>query len=248
MQIFPAKVRGLGFSVVRTAEFNTDVQSSPSKLDVRNQYTINPFRHWQFVYEFLKDNPIDLVAGLITTDLRIMEDFYLYHGGQAGEFLYLDPDDNGVGPAMNGSSPNSPMAKLQVVSDGAGTSYSPLQRTRGGLFYEDVTDLNTDTGAGGQALQVYANGVLQTEGTNYTFPGTTGLALPTGSFLGLYIKWLTTPTEPVTAQFSFYFRVRFETDEQGFEKFMNQWWCIGGDQSQAGSGNLRICTARPLAQ
>src|SRR5579872_2753416 len=144
MNIFPAKVRGLTFTVLRTPGFNTEVQSSPSKLDVRNAYVINPFWRWQLIYEFLKDNPLDLVSGLITTDLRVMMDFFLANSGQNGEFLFLDPDDNSVGPALVAGVPNAPLAQLQVVTDGAGNYYSPLQRTFGGLFYEDITDLNTD--------------------------------------------------------------------------------------------------------
>jgi hypothetical protein len=38
--------------------------------------------------------------------------------------------------------------------------------------------------------------------------------------------------------------VRFESDEQDFEKFLNQLWTVGGHGSR-GSGEIRLMTARP---
>ena len=70
------------------------------------------------------------------------------------------------------SFPNAPLAQLQLVNDGAGNYYSPIQRTFDGGLYEDVTDLN-----GG--IAVYANGSLCSSGTGagqYTLTGP-GLAL-----------------------------------------------------------------------
>jgi hypothetical protein len=78
--------------------------------------------------------------------------------------------------------------------------------------------------------------------------------------MGLYLKWGsgTPPTGPITAQFDFYFRVRFTEDNQDFEKFLNvgaagKWvagqgggyWTIGGSESANGSGQLKLRTARP---
>jgi hypothetical protein len=100
--------------------------------------------------------------------------------------------------------------------------------------------------------------VLKTVGTDYTLLGP-GLALPTASYMGLYLKWITTPTPPITAQFNFYFRVRFETDERDMEKFAGiaqavianaqngGFWTIGGSESANGSGYLKLCSARPNA-
>lgn len=143
--------------------------------------------------------------------------------------------------------PNVPLAQLGVVTDGAGNYYSPIQRTLDGNFWEDITDLN-----GG--IAVYANG---SPTTNFTIEGP-GLALPGYSFMGLYLKWIAPPAIPVTAQFQFYFRVRFESDEQDFEKFLNTgtqvanvhsggYWTIGGSEAQNGSGTLKLTTARPTS-
>ena len=245
MKIYPT-LPGLTFPVLRAAEFDTLVTAAPNKYETGLPQTINPQWSWQLVYDFLRDNP----GGTFTAgELRTLIDFFLYQGGQAGRFLFLDPDDNYVGPAMVTGTPNVPLAQLQVVTDGT-NYYSPLQRTLGGLFYEDITDLNTDTGAGGSALAVYKNGTLATAGTGagqYQLQGP-GLAVSGSSFMGLYLNWGTTnPAAPVTAQFNFYFRVKFESDSQDMEKFSNKFWTIGGSQGQKGSGQIRLMQARPAA-
>jgi Conserved hypothetical protein 2217 (DUF2460) len=244
LQIFPT-LPGLTYPVLKSAEFDTLVQSSPNKYETTIPQTINPVWHWEFIYDFLRDFSY---GSFTITELRTLLDFFLYQGGQAGTFLYLDPDDNYVGPAMNGESPNTPLAQLQVVTDGNGHYYSPLQRTLGGLFYEDITNLNTNTEAGGSALAVYANGVLQTTGggsPNYTLSSSPGLAIPGASFMGIYLTWAAEPTQPITAQFNFCFRVRFESDTQDMEKFVNQFWTIGGSESKNGKGYLQLVSRRP---
>jgi Conserved hypothetical protein 2217 (DUF2460) len=238
--IYPT-LPGLTFPVLKSQEFETDVQSAKNRYESRQQQMVNPIWHWQLIYDFLRD--FQTGNTFAVTELRKLMDFFAYQGGQAGDFLYLDPDDNSVGPAMNAGVPNTPYAQLPLVTDGT-SYYSPLQRTLGGLFFEDVTDLNTDTGAGGSALAVYANGVLAVNGTDYTLLGP-GLALPSASYMGLYLKWTAAPTPPITAQFNFYFRVRFESDERDMEKFVNAFWTIGGSESQNGSGYLKLVSARP---
>ena len=151
--------------------------------------------------------------------------------------------------------PNVPLAQLSLVNDGAGNYYSPVTRTLDGGGYEDVTDLNG-------AIAVYANGVLCSAGTGagqYTLLGP-GLALDGFSCMGMYLKWGsgTPPTAPITAQFNYYFRVKFETDSLDFEKFTKTgnaaavagmgggFWTIGGSESQNGSGTLKLRTRRPV--
>jgi Conserved hypothetical protein 2217 (DUF2460) len=140
--------------------------------------------------------------------------------------------DQGVFPL---GFPNAP-SPLLLLTDSAGIFYSPLQRTMGGLFAEDITDLVPGT------LNVYANGVLQTSGYSVLGPG---LALPGVSFGGLYLQWLVVPATPVTATFQFYFRVCFEQDTQDFERTMQGLWTIGGSMSKNGSGYLKLETSRP---
>jgi hypothetical protein len=247
LKIYPT-LPGLTFPVLKSADFDTLIPASPNRYESRLPQTVNPQWSFQLVYDFLRDNP----GGTFTAgEMRTLWDFFLYHGGQAKSFLFLDVDDSYVGPAMVSGAPNAPLAQLQLVNDGAGNFYSPLQRTFGGLFYEDVTDLNTDTGAGGSALAVYANGVLAASGTGagqYQLLGP-GLAVSGNSFMGMYLKWGagTPPSAPITAQFNFYFRVRFGSDSQDMEKFADKFWTIGGSESQKGSGQIRLLQARPVS-
>jgi hypothetical protein len=65
--------------------------------------------------------------------------------------------------------------------------------------------------------------------------------------MGMYLKWGvgSVPAEPITAQFNFYFRVRFGSDSQDMEKFAHKFWTLGGSESQKGSGQIRLLQARP---
>jgi hypothetical protein len=148
---------------------------------------------------------------------------------------------------MVGGLPNIPLAQLQVVTDGV-NYYSPLQRTYGGLFYEDVTDLNTSSETGGSTPEIYCNGALASVGSGageYQIDGP-GLAIPGGSFMGMYLNWgAARPAAPVTAQFNFYFRCHFESDSQDMEKFAKAYWTIGGSESQNGKGYVKIEQSRP---
>ena len=233
--LYPSLVKGLTYTVLKTPEFSTLVQKSPNGSELRIPQTQNPLWHWSLIYEYLYDafnTPDNTMPYAPYTDLQALMGFFLARQGQNDDFLFLDPDDNYVGPALIGSSPNL-QAQLQLVTDGAGNWYTPIQRNLVGGFWEDITDIAT--------IQVYANGV---RARNYSLNGP-GLALPGQSFMGLYLQWFSLPATPITAQFNFYFRVRFETDTQDFEKFMAELWTIGGDNSKNGSGMLKLVSSRP---
>jgi hypothetical protein len=191
MKIYPT-LPGLTYPVLKQAEFDTLVNSATNKYETRQPQTVNPQWSWQLVYDFLCDFP---TPQFTVTELRTLLDFFLYHKGQATAFLFLDPDDNYVGPALNSDgTPNAPLAALQIVTNGAGNYYSPIQRTFGGLYYEDITDLNTDPDAGGSALAVYADGMLMAAASDYTLASSPGLAISGASYMGLYLTWQPLPT------------------------------------------------------
>lgn len=182
--LFPSLIRGPAFHFKKTQSFATLIQSSPSKAETRIAQMQNPVWIWEIPYTYLTDDPNKLSAGLSYTDFQTIMGFYARMQGPFESFLYSDPDDHSVGPAMTGGSPNSPnpAAILQVVNDQVGHYYSPIQRNLGGEFYEDITDLNG-------LIAVYANGVLKTLNVDYTVGGP-GLALPSASFAGLYVAWV----------------------------------------------------------
>ena len=174
--------------------------------------------------------------------------------------------DDGLGPivwqdlgAATGTGYPNPMATLQVVTPDGVNYFSPIQRNMGG-FLEDVTDLNPQWLGTYPVnpITIYANGVLQvgptsgvcgTGGVTYQLMspnnGDPQLVVPGASFGGVYVKWCSgAPTPPVTAQFNFYFRVRFENSKSAFEKWANQWWTAGGEVSSK-SDTIKLRTARP---
>lgn len=244
--VYPAlKVRGLTWSVLKRPETGTILQLGTNKGRVAIQQYQNPYWHWVLLYEYLKNDPNDLPPDNTYTDYQTWLGYFLARGGQFDDFLFTDNSDlnNGqvcyIGPAKNGGTPN-PQAQLQIISDGAGspTYYSPIQRLWGGLFYEDITDLNG-------MLAVFDNGVLKALGTDYTIAGP-GLAVAGYSFGGLYIQWASMPTGPVTVEGNYYYRVQFEMDDIEMEQFMNFLWTIGGTVGTSGSGMVKLCTARPV--
>lgn len=230
LPIFPAVVRGFTWPAPKGSGFSTIAQSAPNNLEMTVSQARNPRWTWEFIYGYLKD--FDIQVGQNYTDYRIFQDFLLSLAGSGGEFLFLDPFDNNLGPNNTNT-----QAQLQLVNDGAGNYYSPIQRNFGGTFYEDITDLNG-------AIAVYANGVLKTLGTDYSIIGP-GLAIPGNSFMGLVIQWTAAPTAPITAQGSFYFRCRMASDEATIDQFMQQIWTYGGAESSSGSP-LTFKTSPPV--
>ncbi len=299
--LYPSKVKGLTWTVLKRPAFSTIVQAAPSKIETRIAQSQNPIWAWELIYEYLYDNfqsPNNTKPYSPATDLRELMGFFLAHQGKLNDFLFDDPSDDWVGPqtwkprydfapttiidpaghgqltsnggqsgntiptfsaiggsvtdgsiiwtdqgAFNGANAHA----IPLVSDGAlsPTYYSPLQRNMGELFQEDVTDLNTVV----NPLRVWANASAQLIGTcgstvNCELHGP-GLAIPGYAYAGMYLKWCAMPTAPITAAFNYYFRVRFGTDDQDFEQFMQQLWTIGGGGGKGGKGTLELVTSRP---
>ena len=230
--VYPSNLPGLGYSVMKAPEASVIIQSSPSFSELRILQTQNPIWHFELLYDFIRDNPLRMV-GPTYTDLQVMMGFFLQQGMSYDSFLFTDPDDKTVNNFAQ-----------QIVTDGT-VYYTPLQRSMGGLFLEDITDLNP---LDGSAMTVTANNVTKTLGVDFTVNGP-GLAVAGNSFSGMYLTWRTAgptpnPVPPVKTTFNFYFRVRFENAKQAFEKWANTWWSAGGETSSK-SDSIKLVTARP---
>jgi hypothetical protein len=224
--------------VLKSCEFATVEKTSAGFSETRIAQAINPRWHWSLIYNYLKSYPGDLYPGNSYPDYHILQGFIMARMGKWDTFLYNDPSDYSVGPALLAGGQPNPAAGLQLVQDSStGIYYSPIQRNFGGQFYEDITDLQAS------GISVYANGAVKTGGTDYSVGGP-GLAIPGYTFEGLYIQWAALPATPITAQFQFYFRVRFESDQQDLEQFMQFLWTIGGPDSSQGSGNIKFMTVK----
>lgn len=249
LAIFPAFLSasgwGLTYTIVRSPEWSTTIQEAPSGDEVRIQNYSQPLYNWQLLFDYLSNNnslykaPPSPYAAV--TPYQEMQAFFNARGGMAGSFLLNDTDWN-----------NLTTSPLQLITDGLGHWYSPVQCHYGGQtatdqltgFFEDVTDLQPAGGADHSAITVFNNGSPMTYTTDYTLAGP-GLSIPGGAFTGLYLAFTGTPSGPITITASYYYRVRFNMDKLDVEKFMSYLWTIGGGSAKNGSGSLMLKSARP---
>lgn len=228
----------MGFYLARSGQYDDFLFPDPS------DNWVGPMT-WQPRFDFNPGTTIIDAAGhaQLTTN-----------GGQSGFTVPTFNDvggttlDNSITWADQGAFTGANGQFLQVVTDGLGNYYSPLQRNMGSLFNEDVTDLNTSM----NPFRVWVGGTLKTQATlntcslggDYTIQGP-GLTIPGASFQGLYLHWCAgAPAGAVTTAFNFYFRVRFATDDLDFEQFMQELWTIGGGSGKNGRGTLELMSAR----
>jgi hypothetical protein len=293
--IYPSAVRGLTWTVMRQVKFSTLIQTGVNGYELRIPQWQNPKWEYSLIYEFLFDNPLNTLASLAPyTDYQTLLGFVLARQCDYDDFLFDDPDDDTIGPAVwkpftyfaAGQTIIDPNAHLQtaqvngitagtaptfstgggtvidgselwkdggafnganaqplpLVTNGAGAYYTPIQRTMAGQFSEDIPDLNLGLYT---TFRLWADGVLQTLTTDYVFSDTPGLSVPGASYMGAYVTWVTEPTPPITGAGMFYQRLRFDGPTQDFEKFLNQYWTVGGQDSKNGKGYLQMVTSRP---
>src|SRR5262249_53176243 len=105
--IWPSDVRGLEFTVLKRPTFDTLLETAPNRLETRLVQMRNPIWHWilsfNYLYATADDNTFnnDMLPGRDYPDLQILMDFYLARRGRFEDFLFVDPDDQHVGPALN---------------------------------------------------------------------------------------------------------------------------------------------------
>jgi hypothetical protein len=122
LPVFPS-LPGLTWPVLKSSEFATLTQAAPNFFETRIKQAKNPRWHWGMSFDVLRDSTT-------YTEYRQLQGLVLTLAGQFDDFLYTDPSDHSVGPALISGAPNT-AAQLQVVNDGAGNYYSPVQRNFG---------------------------------------------------------------------------------------------------------------------
>ncbi len=98
--LFPAEVRGLTFTVVKTVENTSILQESSSYASTRILQGASSRWHWRFEYSILFDNVLNPNPHLSYTDLQSLMGFCQARYSSYDDFLYSDPDANFVGPAV----------------------------------------------------------------------------------------------------------------------------------------------------
>lgn len=130
-------------------------------------------------------------------ELQTLAGFFLEHRGAWDSWLYSDPSDNTV------------VGQSIGIGNGSTTQFQ-LVRTygaNGNTFAEPMTAIN-----GAPVIKV--DGVTKTVTTDYTISAT-GLVTFTSA---------PASSAAITADFSYYFRCHFTTDELEFNQFMYDLW------------------------
>jgi len=197
--IYP-ELPGLTYSVIKRPKFFTGVATAPNGREVRISYASTPLWEWDLSYEYLPDWSAPGAA--TPSDFKQLLGFYLSMQGSFGGFMFRDPDDNTV------------VGQVIGIGDDATTAFT-LVRTFGGsdgTGTEPVGGVDVD-----RPFAVYFNGVLQD-------PSVYDVA--TTQPVGQLLRFHSPPASGVaiTADFSYFFYVRFKDDHYDFEKFMDQLW------------------------
>jgi hypothetical protein len=107
---------------VKTPKYSTIDQMAPNEDSTRVAQANNPFWTWQLIYDYLKASPNDLSPGLDYTDFETLLGFFMAQKGKFADFLYVDPDDNFVGPALITATwlPNFSYVRGSIIIDSNG--------------------------------------------------------------------------------------------------------------------------------
>jgi uncharacterized protein (TIGR02217 family) len=209
--VYP-RVRGLTWKITRTPTWDTLAQRMSSGKEFRLRYWNNPLWKWDLEYEYLKDTPNDLMSGASDTDFVTLQGFFLQMAGQYQPFLF---DDVNAGDTP-GSGPWDSV-EGQVIGSGDGvTTKFPLLRTTGG-FPEWIQAPFSADGASDPPA-VYLNGVRKTYGTHFSIDAYGNIVFATPP--------LNSPPTLITADFSYYFPVRFGTDDLDMETMFYEMWSL----------------------
>ncbi len=100
LPIYPT-VRGLTWPVMKSSMESTLTQTGPGGSTTNNPQWQNPKWNWTLIYEYLKANPYDVLPQYSPyTDYATLQGFFLARYGSAQPFLFDDPSDDVVGPAI----------------------------------------------------------------------------------------------------------------------------------------------------
>ncbi|HVC50977.1 MAG TPA: DUF2460 domain-containing protein [Stellaceae bacterium] len=193
--IFPA-LPGLGWSVTKAPRFATRIQRAISGRELRVLDQPYPIWTWTLTYRLLRDKWDTRGAGGPGAGYDELRTIAGFFLQQQGAFEAFLFDD-----------PSDDAVTGQIIGTGdASTSVFQLVRSMSG-FSEPITAPNALTG-------IYFNGVQQSP-AGYAVDALTGL-----------VTFTTPPPAAaiITADFTYWFRVRFADDTAEFENFMYQLW------------------------
>lgn len=193
--IFPT-LPGLAWSVTKAPRFMTRIQRAVTGRELRVVDQPAPVWTWTLTYSLLRDKWDTRGAGGLGAGYDELRTLAGFFLQQQGAFQpFLFTDP----------SDDAVTAQLLGTGDGATSSFQ-LVRSMGG-FAEAVTAPNT-------VSAVYLNGVRDAASQYSVDAGSGLLTFVVPPPMGI----------SVTADFTYYFRVRFAADTAEFENFMYQLW------------------------
>ncbi len=195
--IFPV-LPGLGWSVSKAPRFATRTQKAISGRELRVVDQVIPIWTWTLTYSMLRDEHDTRGPAGLGAGYDELRTLAGFFLQQQGSFGAFLFDD-----------PTDDTVSAQLIGTGdSTTTVFQLVRTFGGST-EPVVAPNAVTA-------VYFNGVLQSS-AGYSVDPATGL-----------VTFTTAPptSDAITADFTYYFRVRFADDTSEFENFMYQLWSL----------------------
>jgi uncharacterized protein (TIGR02217 family) len=192
--IFPA-LPGLGWSVTKSARCATRIQRAVNGRELRALDQPNPIWNWTLTYPLLRDK-WDTRGGGVGIGYDELRTLAGFFLQQQGAFQPFLFDD---------PTDHAVTAESLGAGDSSATAYQ-LVRAMGG-FAEPITAPNL-------VSAIHFDGILQSAGS-YSVDNTTGL-----------VTFTTPPPagRAITADFTYYFRVRFSDDTAEFENFMLRLW------------------------
>lgn len=184
-------IAGIGWPRKIAPKFNTIVADHDSGREVRVPLQTYPLWEFSANYEGVTSSATQWPQ-LTAQSMQKLLDFFLQMQGQAGVFLYTDPEINAMTNAV-------PFA----TGDGSTVAFTFARNLfPAALFFEPVGWVTSVT-------DVYVNGVLQSGATwSLTTPNTLTFTAAPGA------------GEPIAADFSYAYQCRFLDDEMDMEEFM----------------------------
>jgi uncharacterized protein (TIGR02217 family) len=158
--LFPT-LPGLGWSVIRTPMWSTNIQHTTSGREIRTAFFSYPIYKYSLTYEVLRQ-------GAAFLEWQALMGFFNARNGAFDSFLLDDPNDNTVAAMPFGT------------GDAVDTTFQ-LGRTLGG-FFEPVFNTHATP-------QIFKNGVLQTVVTHYTISSSGLVTFVTAPAAAAVLTW-----------------------------------------------------------
>lgn len=183
--VYPNKIFGQKYTVVKAPTFSTIVQKSPSGASTRIGQRRNPVWEFTLTYEQLFNDLTNPAYG--DTELNTLMGFYMLQQGQLGEFLFDDPEDDLVtnqALQLVSDSSNSPVLAAAIgASAGSGFTVGDQLGVAGGGGSGAVLQVSSVSGGAITGLTVAAGGAgyVTTTGAALTVLTGSGTGSPTAN-------------------------------------------------------------------